>query len=265
MQCRIHKQVCIYQHSVSNSPKTPTSKKFPCGLCPKQFTRRYALREHLRAHTDERPFVCGVCGKAFARHRDCQRHERQHSNGKQFVCRGTLENGNSWGCGRGFARADALGAHFRCEQGRSCIKPLLEFEAEKNRDSQLSSIKSLVITSMTEDNELDIPGPASSDTASSLRNPSVTPLLQPASGIPTSFTSPAANAALDQDPHRSSNKCKCPYHLCSNPDSLYQDLGSLYKHIRNAHRAMLPGTSATFSTRYKPLMVASFLYMTNIL
>ncbi|SMR61053.1 unnamed protein product [Zymoseptoria tritici ST99CH_1E4] len=102
---------------------------FQCTLCPKRFTRAYNLRSHLRTHTDERPFVCTVCGKAFARQHDRKRHEGLHSGEKKFVCRGVLQGGSSWGCGRRFARADALGRHFRSEAGRVCIKPLLDEEA----------------------------------------------------------------------------------------------------------------------------------------
>lgn len=103
---------------------------FQCNLCPKRFTRAYNLRSHLRTHTDERPFVCTVCGKAFARQHDRKRHEGLHSGEKKFVCKGELHStpGQYWGCGRRFARADALGRHFRSEAGRICIKPLLEEE-----------------------------------------------------------------------------------------------------------------------------------------
>lgn len=109
---------------------------FQCNLCPKRFTRAYNLRSHLRTHTDERPFVCSVCGKAFARQHDRKRHEGLHTGEKKFVCRGELKDGSKWGCGRRFARADALGRHFRSEAGRVCIKPLLEEEAaEKGWDT----------------------------------------------------------------------------------------------------------------------------------
>ena len=101
---------------------------FQCNLCPKRFTRAYNLRSHLRTHTDERPFVCTVCGKAFARQHDRKRHESLHSGEKKFVCKGDLKAGGQWGCGRRFARADALGRHFRSEAGRICIKPLLDEE-----------------------------------------------------------------------------------------------------------------------------------------
>jgi len=101
---------------------------FQCTLCPKRFTRAYNLRSHLRTHTDERPFVCTVCSKAFARQHDRKRHEGLHSGEKKFVCKGELKAGGQWGCGRRFARADALGRHFRSEAGRICIKPLLDEE-----------------------------------------------------------------------------------------------------------------------------------------
>jgi hypothetical protein len=106
---------------------------FQCNLCPKRFTRAYNLRSHLRTHTDERPFVCTVCGKAFARQHDRKRHEGLHSGEKKFVCKGELGAGGQWGCGRRFARADALGRHFRSEAGRVCIKPLLDEEAAERQ------------------------------------------------------------------------------------------------------------------------------------
>ncbi|KAK5947039.1 DNA-binding transcription factor [Knufia obscura] len=111
---------------------------FQCNLCPKKFTRAYNLRSHLRTHTDERPFVCTVCGKAFARQHDRKRHEGLHSGEKKFICKGELNSrpGESWGCGRRFARADALGRHFRSEAGRVCIKPLLDEEAVERRNKQ---------------------------------------------------------------------------------------------------------------------------------
>ncbi|EON69979.1 hypothetical protein W97_09244 [Coniosporium apollinis CBS 100218] len=124
----------------SQTPNKRTQKypaTFQCNICPKRFTRAYNLRSHLRMHTNEHPFVCNICGKAFARQHDCKRHEGLHVGEKKFVCRGMLKDGNNWGCGRRFARADALGRHFRSEGGCVCIRPLLDEEVrEKGWEQQ---------------------------------------------------------------------------------------------------------------------------------
>merc|ERR1712000_658193 len=129
---------------------------FQCTLCPKRFTRAYNLRSHLRTHTDERPFVCTVCGKAFARQHDRKRHESLHSGEKKFVCKGDLGNNGQWGCGRRFARADALGRHFRSEAGRICIKPLLDEEMlerqRKWREQQMQQNMNLAPQPMLDPN-----------------------------------------------------------------------------------------------------------------
>ena len=112
--------------------KQPTT--FQCSFCPIKFTRAYNLRSHSRTHTDERPFACTICGKAFACQHECKRCEGLHSNESEFDCRGELhlQPGLHWGCGRRFARADALGRHLRSEAGRYCIKPLFDEEASES-------------------------------------------------------------------------------------------------------------------------------------
>jgi hypothetical protein len=110
----------------ARGPKHPAT--FQCNLCPKRFTRAYNLRSHLRTHTNERPFVCTVCGKAFARQQDRKRHEGLHSGEKRYACKGELESGSSWGCGRRFARADALARHFRSEAGRICLRSVFDMQ-----------------------------------------------------------------------------------------------------------------------------------------
>lgn len=111
----------VPEHRGSRTQQQKHPLMFSCQLCDKKFTRAYNLRSHMRTHTDERPFSCKICGKSFARQHDRKRHEDLHSGEKKFVCQG-----EGWGCKRKFARADALGRHFRTEAGRSCLRPLVE-------------------------------------------------------------------------------------------------------------------------------------------
>jgi len=113
------------QKKGSNGKGQVNPSKFHCDECEKSFTRAYNLRSHLRTHTDERPFVCTTCGKSFARQHDRKRHEELHLGKKLFICKGELKDGTPWGCNKEFARADALGRHFKSEQGRRCAEPLL--------------------------------------------------------------------------------------------------------------------------------------------
>jgi hypothetical protein len=70
--------------------------------------------------------MCGICGKSFVRLKDRNRHDALHTGEKKFVCKGGRPMFfESWGCGRKFAREDALVAHFRNEVGWACLRPLL--------------------------------------------------------------------------------------------------------------------------------------------
>lgn len=127
--------------SSSEKRSATPSATFQCSWCSRKFFRAYNLQSHLRTHTDERRYSCSVCNKMFARLHDFKRHESSHSGAKKLVCRGELPGkaGQTWGCGRLFARADALGRHFRSEAGQMCIKPLLdEEEAVRQRQARKS-------------------------------------------------------------------------------------------------------------------------------
>lgn len=90
--------------------------------CGSTFTRHFNLKGHLRSHADIRPYKClyDGCPKGklqvhgvlsllsiaatigFARHHDCKRHMLLHEGLRPFECEG---------CGKKFARLDALTRH----------------------------------------------------------------------------------------------------------------------------------------------------------
>ncbi|GLB40533.1 putative zinc finger, C2H2 type [Lyophyllum shimeji] len=87
----------------------------PVPGCGSTFTRSFNLKGHIRSHNEEKPFQCHWpgCGKGFARQHDCKRHEQLHTNYRPFNCEG---------CGKQFARMDALNRHLKSEGGAECMK-----------------------------------------------------------------------------------------------------------------------------------------------
>ena len=108
----------------SASQTTPYS--FICAVCGVGFTRSAALKEHKLSHTGEQPHSCGTCGTKFRRRNDKARHEATAHKEKEHICKGILRDGQNWGCGARFSRADALKEHWRRRVGRTCRKLYLE-------------------------------------------------------------------------------------------------------------------------------------------
>ncbi|KAL1405538.1 hypothetical protein Q8F55_009176 [Vanrija albida] len=103
---------------VASASRRTNEGSFRCPVpgCGSTFTRHFNLKGHMRSHNDERPYKClyDGCAKAtvgFARQHDCKRHMLLHEGLRPFECEG---------CGKKFARLDALTRHHKSEQGQEC-------------------------------------------------------------------------------------------------------------------------------------------------
>ena len=212
---------------------------FQCELCPKKFTRSYALREHLRTHADERPFACSLCSMCFVRKRDCQRHESQHSREMKFCCQGFLKNGGSWGCGRRFKRADALGAHFRTQTGRICRLPYEE-EQKQERQGRLGVQPSSTAPVLEEVETGDCSGFGTSNIARDAASSSLTAFQELTPRNSVASTIHAQSFASTQHLQRFSKKYKCKDLNCLNSTAVYQGFDLFRQHIRSTHPVARP-------------------------
>ena len=108
--------------------RTKTQTEFKCSHCDKTFTKRWNRDSHLKTHGVGEPLTCHICGTPCARQSDLTRHMKKHYRVKAFSCGGVLRNGQRWGCGQSFLRADILSNHHKSKKGKKCIAPREEEE-----------------------------------------------------------------------------------------------------------------------------------------
>ncbi|TPX36130.1 hypothetical protein SmJEL517_g01475 [Synchytrium microbalum] len=83
--------------------------------CGKKFTRRYNLKSHQRAHSNDRPFKCTYCMTSFSRTHDLRRHVKSlHTQQKPHQCPH---------CNLAFSRSDALKRHLKLVLERGGVVP----------------------------------------------------------------------------------------------------------------------------------------------
>lgn len=68
------------------------------------FRTRGHLKDHERAHTNERPYTCSLCGRSFRRSSTLKVHMRTHSGERPYTC-------SYPGCGKTFTESGNLNTH----------------------------------------------------------------------------------------------------------------------------------------------------------
>jgi DNA-directed RNA polymerase subunit RPC12/RpoP len=94
---------------------------YECIHCGKKFTKKFNWQSHLASHSADQRYPCPHCSQTCARPGDLNRHLKLHDPDSAVTCGGILANGQRWGCGTSFARADILRSHHKSKKGRRCI------------------------------------------------------------------------------------------------------------------------------------------------
>ncbi len=103
------------------SKRRKTKQDYECTHCGKKFNKKFNWQSHLATHSGDQRYPCPHCTQTCARSGDLVRHMKLHDPESAVTCGGVLSNGQRWGCGTSFARADILRNHHKSKKGRWCL------------------------------------------------------------------------------------------------------------------------------------------------
>ena len=64
-----------------------TNRKYPCQLCPSQYTSGYQLKLHImKSHDKTARFVCDICGSTYRDKSSIVKHLQKHAKNYRFSC-----------------------------------------------------------------------------------------------------------------------------------------------------------------------------------
>ncbi|KAK8768867.1 hypothetical protein V5799_014668 [Amblyomma americanum] len=98
------------KNEAADVPVQPPKRRFSCHLCPKDFSQRGSLRDHLKTHSAGKSYECHLCPQKFSYLSNMRRHVRFHAGKKMFRCQL---------CGGQFTRMTGLRNHMGYAHGHS--------------------------------------------------------------------------------------------------------------------------------------------------